>query len=309
MPQNFLILIVLIWIYGIGIWYLGQFFPHQQHTEWARPGIGGGGGSGKVPGRCKEYSASGAGSGSGYYHAHLFFLRLAWPAWPKMHWMLAGCFITPGFLTFSCKECVAAGSWWCHALSLIQTLDFRFKRIYNSTAIDENHVGFQCREDLLVNSKGLWCRYWKLELKVIGFLRLDQMRWGDSGRCDGPFGTSLSDDQEKRFLAWGWCIFWNSVANLILERRVLARSSIFLLLQICRMNIQKLWGPPYVETSPELLQGMQGQTSPFLGMDPLGDLKAKRSKRFQAVNIFCRSFLFLLFQILRSQQYLYLQKL
>ena len=29
------------------------------------------------------------------------------------------------------------------------------------------------------------------------------MRWGDSGRCDGPFGTFFSDLQEKRFLVWG----------------------------------------------------------------------------------------------------------
>ena len=76
------------------------------------------------------------------------------------------------------------------------------------------------------------------------------------------------------------------------------------------MNIQgtlrSILGVPYFETSPcaELLQGMQGQTSPFLGMDPLGDLKAKR---FQAVKVSPKTFLW--FQSLKSLQYLYLQKI
>ncbi len=76
------------------------------------------------------------------------------------------------------------------------------------------------------------------------------------------------------------------------------------------MNIQgtlrSILGVPYFETSPcaELLQGMHGQTSPFLGMDPLGDLKAKR---FQAVKVSPKTFLW--FQSLKSLQYLYLQKI
>ncbi len=134
------------------IQYLGQFFSPSAAHEWDERFTGSGGKFWE--GARNAIRTCGAGSGSGYYHAHFVSFATCMTGMTQdaldVGWLLYHSRLSELFLQGMCRSRVLMMP---HTES-VQTLDFRFKRIYNSTTKDEKRGEFQCREDLLVNSKG-----------------------------------------------------------------------------------------------------------------------------------------------------------